>query len=87
MAMRQAGLNCDRLLSMHRLTFSASGMNSEQIRIASGVQTSRASCAPASSRLYRNAPTEKAKQQTTLIFRIVLSSLTRVRAKSRNNTP
>jgi hypothetical protein len=44
--MRHAALSCECLLIMHRLTLSASGMNSEQTRIASGVHTSRASGVP-----------------------------------------
>ncbi len=67
MAVRQAGLSCDRFDAMHAVTFATSGMNSEQSRIASGVQACRASaspCAPAPWSPHSRAPTGNVSRKT-----------------------
>jgi hypothetical protein len=64
MAVRQGALNCERFFIMHDLTLFASGTNSEQSLIASGVQAWRASAiaswADAEWMPIRSAPTGNA---------------------------
>ena len=81
MARRQGWLSCDRLAIMHALTLFASGTNSEQSRIASGVQAWRASAirswAEAVWRPIRSAPTGNANRSARRMVPIWFVPLSR----------
>jgi hypothetical protein len=79
MAERHAALSCERLRSMQVFTRPASGMNSEQSRMASGVQAWRAaslaSCALAAFMAPKAKQAGKTSQQIIRLVRIIVSSI------------